>query len=376
MTMSTVCEENQCAGCMACVEICPKNAVCMEDTMDACNAVVDESKCIHCGACERICPNLIQCELKKPLSWCQGWAEEEETRRSSSSGGVCASLIRWFAQRYGTVCACVFREGQFVFAFSDELEDVSLYAGSKYVKSNPLGVYKGIVERLRRGEKVLFVGLPCQVAAVRNAVRPRMESGLYTIDLICHGSPSPLLLERYLEERKKDIARISAIDFREKTRFGLRCDGKYVVSKRVKDMYTCAFLSGLDYTDNCYSCRYAQSKRLGDITLGDAWGSSLVAEEQRKGISLILCQTEKGEKLVKEAPLHLEKIDIERAREANHQLNGPSTLHSKRRIFFEAIRKGNSFEKAVAKSMPKIYGKEMTKEILSKLKLLPKQKGE
>ena len=43
--MKTVCNENQCTGCMACVDICAKNAIHIVDAIDAFNAVIDEGKC-------------------------------------------------------------------------------------------------------------------------------------------------------------------------------------------------------------------------------------------------------------------------------------------------------------------------------------------
>ena len=52
--MKTVCNENQCTGCMACVDICAKNAIHIVDAIDAFNAVIDEGKCVNCGMCEKV----------------------------------------------------------------------------------------------------------------------------------------------------------------------------------------------------------------------------------------------------------------------------------------------------------------------------------
>lgn len=40
--MKTVCTTNQCAGCMACVDICPKSAITVQDNLDSYNALIDE----------------------------------------------------------------------------------------------------------------------------------------------------------------------------------------------------------------------------------------------------------------------------------------------------------------------------------------------
>lgn len=104
-----------------------------------------------------------------------------------------------------------------------------------------------------------------------------------------------------------------------------------------QDLYTFAFLNSLDYTENCYSCRYATLDRVSDITLGDSWGSELSEEEQKKGISLILCQTEKGVELVKSAGFELEDVDLDKAATANHQLRHPSEMTEKRRVFLKML---------------------------------------
>ena len=135
-----------------------------------------------------------------------------------------------------------------------------------------------------------------------------------------------------------------------------------------QDLYTFAFLTSLDYTENCYSCRYATLDRVSDITLGDSWGSELSREEQKKGISLILCQTEKGVELVKSAGFELEEVDLDKAVTANHQLRHPSEMPDKRNTFFESVDRG--FHYAISKCYPKMYYKRRLKAFLQKTKII------
>lgn len=149
------------------------------------------------------------------------------------------------------------------------VEELIDFVGSKYVKSNPIGIYAKVIEKIKDGEKVLFIGLPCQVAAVKNstAILPsEMRDNLYTVDLICHGSPSPRILNMALEEKGIDIKKLTQIRFRNKTDFGLSSQDvgqvyKTLTPAGVQDMYTYAFLTSLDYTENCYSCQYATIER-------------------------------------------------------------------------------------------------------------------
>lgn len=149
-------------------------------------------------ACERVCPNNSIVQKRKPQVWYQGW--NSNTRKTSSSGGAAAGLIEAFIHSGGYVAACLFKGGEFVFDITNDLDYAKNFAGSKYVKSNPVNIYSKVAKELKTGNKVLFVGLPCQVAAVKNYVKN--TDNLYTIDLICHGSPSPQLLEKFLEENK------------------------------------------------------------------------------------------------------------------------------------------------------------------------------
>lgn len=373
--MRTVCQQNSCTGCAACVEKCKKEAISIRDNLSAYNAVIDENKCVNCGACERVCPNNHKVNLKEPIFCKEGWATDS-IRGRASSGGVASALMKYFVDSGGYVAACLFKNGEFVFDITNKKDELIHFAGSKYVKSNPIGIYNKVAGKLKDGNKVLFIGLPCQVAAIRNytiSILASKNENLYTVDLICHGSPSPKILNLALREKDVDIKQLKEIRFRNKTNFGFSScswDNEYktITPPGVQDMYTFAFLTSLDYTENCYSCQYATLRRASDITIGDSWGSNQSTGEQEKGISLILCQTNKGMTLIQSSELRLEEVDVEKEIEANNQLRHPSIAPENRGIFFENVDKG--FYKAISKSAPKIYYKQKLKEKLIKLKII------
>lgn len=358
--MKLVCKENMCAGCTACVQVCGKDAIKITDGLVHYNAVIDESRCMDCGACRKVCPNNHPTDLKEPVAWYHGWAEDD-IRCRSASGGAATALIANFLERGGHVCSCVFENGAFNFRIVSKPQDAHVFAGSKYVKSDPRNVFKDVRKLLITGERVLFVGLPCQVAGLKNYVNN--HKNLYTIDLVCHGSPSPVLLEMYLHELKLSLKDIDQIAFRKKNKFGIYINGKRLMP--VTDAYTNAFLASIDYTENCYSCRFAASARCSDITLGDAWECS--KEEKAKGISLILCQNEKGLELLKGAQLQLRNADSKSALACNHQLVHPSVWHPGRDNFFAALTRGKSFRRAAFRSMPRETAKQVAKYMLGKV---------
>lgn len=366
----TVCKKDMCTGCMACVDICPKSAIKVEDSLDAYNAVIDEALCVNCNICHKICQNNQEIKTERPIAWYQGWAKSQALRAGSSSGGVAAVLSRVFIKKYGTVCSCTFQNGEFKFVFANSADELDQFAGSKYVKSNPVGVYKKIKTKLKVGEKVLFIGLPCQIAAVKLYIGKEYEDELFTVDLICHGTPSPKLLEMFLNEHKYSLKTIENIQFRKKTVFHLYENFKGIEPDRVQDSYTYAFLNCVDYTENCYDCKYAQLGRVSDITIGDSWGSKLETEEQQKGVSLILCQTEKGKGLLEETDLMLCDVNLEESVSNNKQLRHPSRMPETRYKFFSILKHEGSFKKSFAKCYPKVFYKEKLKAILVKLKIL------
>ena len=363
----TVCAHDKCAGCMACVDLCPKQAITIVDSHIAYNAVIDENKWIHCNLCEKICQNNKKVNLLQPISWNQGWIKDEEVRGRSSSGGAAKALSLQFIKDGGVVISCCFQNGVFHFECAKTAIDLEKFVGSKYVKSNPSGVYKNIIRLIKDNQKVLFIGLPCQVSAVKSVVGN--SDYLYTVDLICHGTPSPELLKDYLYSHSIELDKIGSISFRNKSKFGLRQNERYISYPGSCDAYSLAFLCGIDYTENCYNCCYAGTKRISDITIGDSWGSDLPIDEQKKGISLILCQTEKGKNLLNKSNMELFPVSAEKAISANHQLREPTPKTKKHDKFFAVYTQGG-FDKATLSCMPDKYIKQRIKAFLLKAKIL------
>lgn len=363
--MRTVCNQNQCNGCMACVEKCPKQCISIKDSVFYYNAVIEWDKCINCDQCKRCCPNVSAPERKKPIKWYQGWAQQE-IRTNATSGGVASALIKKYIDSGDYVASCIFSEGEFKFEITNSYERARLFTGSKYVKSNPSGIYGAIQEKMKT-KKVLFIGLPCQVAALKKYIKK--QDNLLTIDLICHGTPSPKLLDSFLREKGYSLSKLSDIRFREKTNMGIRIGYTALSYERVTDDYLLTFLKSITYTENCYSCKYASIERVGDITLGDSWGTDL-KDQEKKGISLVLINTEKGIGELNGCDLELFDVDIENAIANNHQLQSPSEKGHERVKFMRTFLRSNSFRKAAIVSLPKIAIKERIKTLLISLHIV------
>jgi len=365
--MVSVCQENFCCGCSACVSICPKGAIQLKDNKKNIVSKINESKCINCNLCRNVCPVNYPVQTKEPIQWYQGWAKDDILRSKSSSGGAARCLTEKFISDGGEVCSCTFENGEFQFSLVDDLKNAGIFAGSKYVKSNPGMIYGQIKKDLVKGKKVLFIGLPCQVAGVLNYCRDKVDN-LYTVDLICHGTPSVKLLNQFFKEHGYKLSELSTINFRDKNVFALNEDVKFTKVGEM-DRYSIAFLTGSCYTENCYKCAYAKKERISDITIGDSWGSELVQEES-KGISLLLCQTEKGKKLVESLDFNLASVDLEKAIAYNRQLNTPSKRPVFLEDFYKDLESGKKFNKIIFKYCKVKCIKQMIKSFLIKAHLL------
>lgn len=367
--MRTVCEQDKCTGCMACMDVCPKGAITREDNLKVYNAIVGD-KCMDCGACHQVCQKNHPAEALTPKCWYQGWAHEKYVRMEGSSGGVAMAIAKTFIEKGGEVCSCIFENGEFGFKIIGIVDELQQFAGSKYVKSNPKGIYRGISDKLKLGNQILFIGLPCQVSALRNFIGKKLAEKLYTVDLVCHGTPSPIILEIFLNQYNYSLKNIKDIQFRVKGKFQVTSHNKGIITPGVSDRYMISFLSSLTYTDNCYECNYAKKERVSDLTLGDSWGSKLPESEWRNGISLVLCQTEKGKELLEQADLCLKPVDLNEAIARNCQLKHPAIKPKEWSGFLEGLNKEKKFNYLVLKALPKLCLKQNVKQVLIRLKLL------
>ena len=370
-----VCDQDMCTGCGLCINICPVNAIKIEDLPYSQNAMIDTEKCIQCNRCHSSCPQKVQVKTNKPIEWYQGWIDDIQDRKQSSSGGIAYALSKCVIRKDGFVVSCLLRGGIFTFLATQDENELKRFRGSKYVKSDPASVYKSVKKLLKEGKQVLFIGLPCQVAGIKTFVGEELDENLVTVDLICHGTPSIKVLKRFLEQYDIDLEKVNMISFREKQTWSISTDIKTIGSRLIVDRYTLAFLSHLSYTDNCYSCKYASIERVSDITLGDSWGTDLTAEE-KKGISLILCQSQKGISLLRNSEIITKPVDLNNAIRKNHQLIRPSSPHRNREHFFKYLDSGKKFNDAVLLCLPKDCLRQGVKKALLPLINIQRDKHE
>ena len=83
--------------------------------------------------------------------------------------------------------------------YTENVEGLSAFRGSKYVQSRIGDSFRQTECFLKTGRKVLFSGTPCQIAGLKLFLKKEYDN-LLTVDFICHGVPSPGVWRKYLKE--------------------------------------------------------------------------------------------------------------------------------------------------------------------------------
>lgn len=352
--------ENECTGCGSCYNKCPVKAIKMVENQEGfLFPKINENTCIECGQCLAACPVY---EVKYD-NWenpeCYAAQANDEIRSASSSGGIFTLAAQYILSLDGYVCGAAYSDTfesvqHILVSDSSELERLR---GSKYVQSDTLDSYSKILSLLKEGKFVLFTGCPCQVAGLCKFLG-KQYNNLYTLDLVCHGVPSPKAFRRFLAQKQEQYGTITDISFRDKATYGWThsttikfSDGTIYKKYRTDSSYMKAFLDLLSLRKSCGQCPFANIPRFGDLTLADFWGidkykSSL---DDKKGTSLILINNAQGNNLFSKIrpQMHLcEKVPLDFAKKNNPQLYSSAKLHPRRNRFFSIMDLYN-FDKAV-----------------------------
>lgn len=275
-----------------------------------------------------------------------GWSRSEDDYKSSASGGAASVLSQFVINQRGVVYGCAMLPDIDVrHVRIDKVEDLWRLKGSKYVQSDVSGVYRQLKEDVKAKRMTLFIGTPCQVAAVKAMYKMQPEN-LILVDLICHGVPSAKLLRQHVK-KVADCGAYDNVIFRESNTFLMKIvsEGNVVYEQPMKkpfyqDWYINTFMDGYTYRKSCYHCHYASSERCSDITIGDYWGLGRKYDisnipDHSYGCSVVLPITQKGMKVIEDIKtgINLYERPVDEAIEGNAQLQAPVELNWRRRLF-------------------------------------------
>ena len=288
--------KRDCCGCEACVQICPKHCITfVEDSEGFMYPSVEESRCIDCHLCEKVCPVLNPFEPVEPVETYAAKAKSQDDLIASSSGGLFITVAKSILQEGGVVFGAAFDEGFMTVShcYTEQSDELRKLIGSKYLQSRIGNSFAKIKTFLDTGRKVLFCGTGCHVLALKRFLQRDYEN-LLTIDLICHGVPSPKVWQRYLKEIESlqipNKAHIKHISFRDKRISWENYSFSITYSKElkngysdtgllshefIKNPYIWLYLNDLTLRPSCFACPAKCGKSHSDFTIGDYWGIEL-----------------------------------------------------------------------------------------------------
>lgn len=314
--------------------------------------VVDDAVCVECGLCIKHCPIMTDApRCSEPKVYAAKY-KDKETAFKSTSGGLFVPIAKDILSNGGVVFGCAYDENLVAKHIAVENEN-ELYRlqSSKYVQSDTREIYEQVKNLLKSGRKVLFSGTGCQVAGLRTFLSKDYDN-LLTVDIVCHGVPSPELFKNYIGYMGKKLGgSLTSYNFRNKEKRGWDLYYKAENAKKSKsdygffDPYYNAFLRCKTYRESCYECKFANKNRVGDITLADYWGIQKFHPEffDENGVSLVLVNTEKGKNCLDTIKQQLEIIesDYDKASVMNSNLVHPSKRPECRDTIYEGFDSGD-----------------------------------
>lgn len=342
-------DKSNCCGCTACASICNHEVITMKpDELGFLYPSFDAEKCVNCGLCEKVCqfnPEYNRYDnFDRPLAYSLRLKDDVQLMRSQS-GGAFFAIADYVLLKKGIVYGAAFNEQWRVVHQKainhDELEKLRM---TKYVQSDMRGVFSSIRKELQNNQYVLFSGTSCQVAGLKAFIPKNLHYKLVCVDIICHGVPSPKIWQDYLEyleiKYKSKIVKACSRD----KRFGWHGAQESFVFENGKELHrqTCnnLYFYGYSLRDSCASCVFTNTKRVGDITIGDHWGlpQNSAYEKDSKGVSLLFVNSARGEEIINQILNSFSYESIQLANCLQPQLQYPSKLNPRRANFINDYR--------------------------------------
>lgn len=345
----------KCCGCKACGDICPKSAIKFQTDEEGFFYPFVNSDCINCGLCRKVCPELNPIKLGEIVDKQYiGCLDKDQKRRNSgSSGGIFGLLAVSLINEGYLICGAAFDSSlQLRHHFASNASEIERLKKSKYLQSDCGGVYASIKKKLKAGEKVMFVGTPCQCNALRNVTG--QSENLFLVDFACHGVPSQELFDKCIKHYEQHHnCMVVEYTFRHKPKwYGAPQNYLLAVKKEgitnteagryYQEPFYFGFQKYITLRPSCYECQWAQTERVSDLTLADFWGVESATEKWDRAAhpSLIIINTDKGRACFEAIKPQMDWIEVteEDAIRGNDSLVSPTKLKPERASFFADLQ--------------------------------------
>jgi len=331
---------------------CPEQAITMQpDEEGFLYPVIDEVRCVECGMCKTVCAfqsvSSRETDLKEPTVYAVKH-RSDVVRQFSSSGGAFTAISDLVLARSGVVFGAAFNSHFRVHhRVANDAAGRDTFRGSKYVQSNMEMVFTEVRDALNRNNDVLFSGTGCQVAGLQSFLLSShtKTDNLLTVDVICHGTPSPKIFADYIS--LLEVVHHSSVEnfyFRSKvngwgfTQQAFFSDGTEDHSSRLSQAFKELFLSNICLRPACHNCKYSNVFRPSDITISDFKGIDEIHPEFTDvlGVSAMMINTVKGNNVYHQIKKDLVSLpsDIQRLTDKQLNLRQPTPANPNRDEFW------------------------------------------
>ena len=332
-----------------------------EDSDGFMHAHINDDACIQCGRCQKACPALNQPKMRTQTAVYAAQSPSRDVLMTSASGGAFFELARAYLRDegivYGAVMSIEHSRAYIEHRPAHSEAELVPLQGSKYALGSAHLVFREVECALRGGERVLFSGLPCQVAGLYGYLGRDYDT-LVTVDLFCHGNTSERHLNLYLgylcDRHHDDVVDYA---FRDKTHgvgYNPRisfADGRTLSTTALRDGYWYLFQNSKFYRKSCHSCPYATDRRVGDLSIGDFWGIERQRPEllstnggpldETCGISAVLANTPKGDALLQATSLIRAEATIDDVVPGGAAVRAPQPMPADRDVVLALFRAGD-----------------------------------
>lgn len=304
----SIVEKEQCTGCSACAQICPKLAIRMLPDLEGfLYPYLNKTLCSRCNLCRRICPQLGDPSTDRGMTEVFCGSLTDGTLKESASGGAAYAISVQILANHGTVFGTAY-----VNRFKDasviavrEISSMEALRGSKYIQGDKGHCFSEIEKELQTNKPVCYIALPCEIAGLKNYLR-REYINLLTVELVCFGPTSPRVAEQYIEQiETQEKSQIVEFNTRYKEEGWVPPflyieleNGKKIIEK----FYQTAYSAALEkfHRPSCYHCHFKGDNTQADLTIGDFWGIDLKDPRYNQyGVSILVAHSERGFNMLK-----------------------------------------------------------------------------
>lgn len=311
----------------------------------------DIDACINCNACNQVCPIINKRTDQIPFVDSDFYAArtlDSDILEKSSSGGMFTAIANQWIESNGVIFGVSWNKDEIKHIEIRTADELEALRGAKYAQSNLYNTFKRIKELLLKGNNVLFSGTPCQVDGLKRYLR-KTYSSLFTIEVACHGVPSPLVLKKYIQHLHEVYSSTISINFRDKPHGWQQYDitakdgkGKVLFCENHKDnIYMRGFLHELYSRPSCQACPSKGGSSGADFTICDFWGIEDVCPDFNfeSGASLIIANSASAKNLIAKIALSctIKKVDPETSLAHNGSLLTSAQPHPDREYFFRKL---------------------------------------